>query len=367
VRTSQMQIILVAAVAAVVASGAFTTALAHEGLPSEYTYRDDVRPIFVKHCAGCHRPGGAAPMSLLSYSEAVPWANAVKMQVLGDQMPPWLPADGVGAFAHTRSLTAAEIDVLIDWTIGETPEGKPLSASEIGDIDVPAGWTMGTPELVLRGETDFVIGEEDYELSHCLVLPTATTRARVASAFEVKPGLATIVRRATIHLGDSCEGSWPLATWLPGQGSVSLSGERGYEIPAGASVAVELLYVKGWEDEGKRLTDRTELGISFSDAAQAVTGLRVSEASHTFSDSVELVAIYPDTGPDTELDAPVRVEVVLPGQAAEAILVIDDFSAQWREKYVLTEPLTLPAGTELRLSQAVVWLDVIAPTAPLAE
>ncbi len=358
-----MQTKLVSAVVAVLASGAFTGALAHEGLPSDYNFRDDIRPIFAKHCAGCHRPGGAAPMSLLSYSDAVPWANSVKMQVLGEQMPPWLPVDGVGAFRHTRSLTAAEIDILIDWTIGQTPEGEPLTADELRELEPAATeWAMGTPDLVLKAEADVLIGEDDYELEHCLVLPTGMAQARVASAFEVKPGLATIVRRATISLGDSCEGARPLATWLPGQGSVSLAGGSGQELPAGASVAVELLYVKGWEDEGKRLVDRSELGIRFSDSALAVSALRLS-ASHTFSESVELLAIYPELDPEE----PLRIEVVRPGGDAEAILVIEHFSRQWREKYVLAEPLSLPAGTVLRLSQPVAWIDFIESSATTAE
>lgn len=353
-----MRVSAMFAVAMMLASGA----LAHEGLPSEYNFRDDVRPIFVKHCAGCHRPGGVAPMSLLSYSDAVPWANSVKMQVLDDQMPPWLPTEGIGKFQHTRSLSAEEIDILIDWVIGQTPEGDPLTAAEVA-VEAPPEWAMGTPDLVLTPDTDVILGEDDYELTQCVVLPLGTTEARVASEFEVKPGLATLTRRATIHLGESCEGSRPLATWLPGQGSVSLGEGRGQELPAGASLAVELFYVKGWEDEGKRLTDRSELGIRFSDSAQAVSTIRLSEASHTFTDSVEILAIYPEPG----TDEPWRLEVVHPGGHAEALLEIQQFSPQWREKYLLAEPLTLPPGTELRLSQPAVWIDFMAKSAAAAE
>ena len=350
------------AITIVLASGVFSSAFSHEGTLSEYNFRDDVRPIFVEHCSGCHRPGGAGPMSLLTYSEAVPWANAVKMQVLQVQMPPWLPADGVGAFQHTRSLTADEIDIVIDWVIGQTPEGEPLTPDEL-EMEATPEWSMGTPDLVLKPEDDVVIGEDDYELSVCLVLPTRTSESRVASEFEVKPGLATIVRRATISLGESCEGTRPLATWLPGQGSLSLAGGSGQELPAGASLAVELLYVKGWEDEGKRLTDRSELGIRFSDSARPVQAMRVSEASYTFPEDVELLALYPEPTPDK----PLRIEAVTPGGRVEPILVIEEFNAEWREKYLLAEPLRLPSGTELRISHAAVWIDFIVSSAATAE
>src|ERR1700733_9191652 len=38
------------------------------------TFNKDVLPILQKHCQECHRPGEMAPMSLLGYTEARPWA-----------------------------------------------------------------------------------------------------------------------------------------------------------------------------------------------------------------------------------------------------------------------------------------------------
>ncbi len=38
------------------------------------TFSKDVAPILYKNCASCHRPGEIAPMSLLTYEEARPWA-----------------------------------------------------------------------------------------------------------------------------------------------------------------------------------------------------------------------------------------------------------------------------------------------------
>lgn len=346
-----------------IVSGSFTAALPHEGMLSEYTYREDVRPIFVEHCSGCHRPGGAGPMSLLTYSEAVPWANSIKMQILEDEMPPWLPADGVRELRHARTLTAEEIDILIDWVVGQTPEGEPLPREEVLETETGGGWEMGTPDLVLQPEEDVVIEKDEYELTHCVVLPSGTNEPHVATAFEVSPELPSLVRRATIHLGESCEDSTPLFTWLPGQGSVSLAGSAGVELPAGATLSVELHYVKGWEDEGKRLTDRTQLGMRFSDSARPVRSVRVSHTGHRFTGDVELLAVYPDR----DSNAPLRVEAVTPDGEVEPILVIEELTPQWLEKYLLAEPLRLPSGTELRLSHPSVWIDVIEATDTAAE
>lgn len=35
----------------------------------EVTFTEDVAPIFFKKCADCHRPGEAAPFSILSYKD----------------------------------------------------------------------------------------------------------------------------------------------------------------------------------------------------------------------------------------------------------------------------------------------------------
>ena len=45
------------------------------------TFSKDVAPIIFKNCAGCHRPGEIAPMSLLTYEEARPWAKAIRDEV----------------------------------------------------------------------------------------------------------------------------------------------------------------------------------------------------------------------------------------------------------------------------------------------
>ena len=332
------------------------SAFAHEGTPSDFNYRDDVRPIFVKHCASCHQPGGVGPMSLLSYSDAVPWANAVKIQILEAQMPPWLPADGIGAFEHTRSLSAEEIDIIIDWVIGQTPEGPPMTAEEIAADAPPLGtWAMGTPDLVLTPEAEVVIGEDDYELTECVVLPTGTTEEHVVTAFELRPGTPTLVRRATVYLGDTCDVVEPIVTWIPGQGAATWPDGHGRQVPAGASLAVEILYVKGWEDEGKRITDRSELGVQFSSNAAAVETVHVAKPSHTFDRAVEIVAVYPDSREKAE--APVRVDAVAPDGTRTELLVIEAFRPEWREKYILSSPIGLPAGTTLEISQTTAWVD----------
>ena len=71
---------------------------AETGKPS-VTFTKDVAPILFHRCAGCHREGEVAPMSLLSYKDARPWAKSIKEAVLKHAMPPWL-ADP--SYVHSR-------------------------------------------------------------------------------------------------------------------------------------------------------------------------------------------------------------------------------------------------------------------------
>src|ERR1700751_963250 len=74
------------------------------------TFTGDVAAIFQERCQICHRPGEAAPFSLLTYQDARPWAKAIKAAVLMRKMPPWFADPGVGRFSNDISLGQSEID-----------------------------------------------------------------------------------------------------------------------------------------------------------------------------------------------------------------------------------------------------------------
>ena len=74
------------------------------------TFNKDVLPVLQKNCQECHRPGEVAPMSLLTYSEARPWAKALKAAVVTQKMPPWFADPKYGHFANDRRLSPEEIE-----------------------------------------------------------------------------------------------------------------------------------------------------------------------------------------------------------------------------------------------------------------
>ncbi|HCE02627.1 MAG TPA: thiol-disulfide isomerase, partial [Acidobacteria bacterium] len=76
----------VGVMALMLGSAAGTSAAEAEGTP---TFAKDIAPIFYDNCVACHRPNHLAPMSLISYEDARPWARAVKSKVLAREMPPF--------------------------------------------------------------------------------------------------------------------------------------------------------------------------------------------------------------------------------------------------------------------------------------
>src|SRR3954463_527823 len=86
------------------------------------TFSKDVAPIFYKNCTVCHRPGEVAPMSLLSYQEARPYARSIATQVAKGAMPPWHADPDHGQFLNDRSLSARDKDIVLRWANGGAPE-----------------------------------------------------------------------------------------------------------------------------------------------------------------------------------------------------------------------------------------------------
>jgi hypothetical protein len=77
-------------------------AIAHDVITTRLMWTEDISRIVYKHCASCHREGGAA-MSLETYDDARPWAKAIRDEVLSRRMPPWGAVKGVGSFRDDPS------------------------------------------------------------------------------------------------------------------------------------------------------------------------------------------------------------------------------------------------------------------------
>src|SRR5437773_12461904 len=95
--------------------------------PATVTFSKDVAPILQRSCQTCHRPGSIAPMSLLTYEEARPWAKAIKENVVLRNMPPWHidPNIGISKFKNSVALSDQEIATIAQWVDSGAPKGDP--------------------------------------------------------------------------------------------------------------------------------------------------------------------------------------------------------------------------------------------------
>src|SRR5208282_1967545 len=91
------------------------------------TFAKDIAPIFQEKCQDCHRKGGMAPMSLVTYEETRPWARSIKERVVTHQMPPWHldKTVGIQEFKNDRSLSDAQIATIVRWVDSGAPLGNP--------------------------------------------------------------------------------------------------------------------------------------------------------------------------------------------------------------------------------------------------
>src|SRR6266699_1452853 len=85
------------------------------------TFTKDVAPILYKSCVECHRPTMFAPMSLVTYDDARPWARAIKQRVTARTMPPWGADTPHGVFKNDPRLTEPEIATIASWVDAGAP------------------------------------------------------------------------------------------------------------------------------------------------------------------------------------------------------------------------------------------------------
>jgi mono/diheme cytochrome c family protein len=161
------------------------------------TFNRDVAPIIYQHCAGCHHANDIAPMSLLTYKDAKPWAAAIKEAALTRKMPPWKADPNVGKWANDPSLNAREIAAIKAWVDGGKLEGdaKDLPAAPVFTTD----WKIGKPDVIIAIPEHHLTatGPDEYEY---IVVPTNFTEDTWVVAAELRPSNRKVVHHAHVYV-----------------------------------------------------------------------------------------------------------------------------------------------------------------------
>ena len=158
----------------------------------EVTFNRNVAPIFYKNCAECHRANDIAPMALMTYKEARPWARSIREKVLTREMPPWSPDPKYGEFTNDHRLAQKEIDTIVAWVDQGAKEGdaKDLQTPEFSSI---LGWRLGKPDAVFDIGQEFKVAAGMPDTIMNFIVPTNFKEDKWVTAAEILPGNRKVV------------------------------------------------------------------------------------------------------------------------------------------------------------------------------
>lgn len=360
--------------------------------PAAVTFHKDVAPILYSNCATCHRPAGdrpgrpldpddplciaGAPFSLLDYASAREHAKAIATATRSRAMPPWLPESGHGEFANERRLGDDEIATIQRWVEQGAPEGNPRDAP---DPPVwPAGWQLGTPDLVLDVPDAFALEGGSGDVFRNFVVPVPVTSARYVRAIEFRAGNPRVLHHASLGVDASRSArrldrqdagpgfaSMPddlvqnVYGWSPGKVPVLEPAESAWTLEPGSDLVVQLHMVRS--STGERV--QPALGLFFSDTPPTRTPVAIKlesktidipagEPAYVVEDSyvlpvdVDVVSVYPHAH---ALAREMKGVATLPDGTTRSLLWIREWDVRWQDQYRYAAPLFLPRGTRVAM------------------
>ena len=344
------------------------------------TFTKDVAPIIFDRCAGCHRPDGPAPFSLLTYSAVRQRATQIAAVTKSRFMPPWKSEPGYGEFIGQHPLTDTEIGVIERWATGGTIEGNP------GDLPAPPrltdGWQLGKPDLIVTLPKPYELQAEGTDVFHIFVIPLPVDGTRYVKGVEFLPGNPKVVHHANIRIdttpasrqlddqdpGPGYEGllarsaDYPdghFLGWTPGQVTALLPKGLAWPLARSTDLIVELHMRPSGKPEvvapsvglffGDDPPDRTpamlRLGRQSIDILPGDKNYAV-EDSYVLPVDVEVQAVQPHAHYRAR---EVRGIATLPDGTSKWLIYIKDWDFRWQHVYRFVTPFTLPKGTTVAM------------------
>ena len=192
--------VMTLAVVGSIAGSATAAAAAQKAAAPAPTFSKDVLPILQRSCQNCHRPGTSAPMSLISYKDARPWARSIRQKVSARIMPPWHIDRSIGEYLEDPSLSDAEIATIVKWVDGGSPPGNAADAPApltFGDADE---WTYGEPDLVVQMQKGFTIPAKGPDFTPDEVVDPGITEDRYVKWVQIIPEAKRAVHHSHIYV-----------------------------------------------------------------------------------------------------------------------------------------------------------------------
>lgn len=281
-------------------------------------------------------------MALTTYAETRPWARAILQQVTTGSMPPWHAAGEPGRWVGEARLAATEKELIRDWVRAGAPPGNPAPAQ--APPPIPTGWRIGPPDLILTIPPTLVEGEEQ---TRTFLIETNLTQNVWVEAIEIQPGNPRLVHHASLRTLNT--------VFVPGEGPEQWPAGMAKLLPAGRPLELVIHYGRG--QDGDR--DATRIGLRFAQAPvrQQIHLLTLEQSSfaipaHAPNHTLEAAARMPQAARVLSFNVEMRYR----GKAARIhsgdLLLLDlpRYEYEWQRKYTLTQPVRLPAHSELRFT-----------------
>ena len=376
---------------------AVTLLFAFGVLGSAQTYTRDVSRIMQGKCQQCHRPNDVAPFSLLTYGDAVTYADDIKRALTDRTMPPWKPVPGFNEFRDSYAITDEERNTVLSWIDGGTPQGDP--ADQPDPLPVSSGpWQLGDPDLALV-MPEYTPPPRASDTYRCFSLPTGLTDNRFISAMQALPGNPQIVHHVVMFLdqkgesakldgqdgqpGYDCFGGPNLTSllssgnpsslagalaellngttlggWAPGARTRRLDDDIGIPLPKGSRIVMQVHY----HPAGREGADQTQLGIWFADSSKIkhrlfnipilntdfVIPAGAVNYEVTASQAIlpfiagQVITVFPHMH---LLGRQIKVEVKDRDGTRRPIISIDNWDFNWQGFYTSVNPIPIPSGS----------------------
>ena len=349
----------------------------------QVTFNRDIAPIIFRSCSTCHRPGEAAPFSLLNYPDVKKHARQIADVTKSRAMPPWLPEPQKLKFADELRLTDPQIDLIQRWVEQGELEGAPA--------DLPPqpkfveGWRLGKPDMILTAKKPLTLPPSGTDTYWNFIFPVPIQGTRWVKAVEIRPGDKRYVHHANILIDR--EGSSRRRETEPGAGFDGMEiriesqvfdpdthllfwkpGTVPYVEPEGMALRLDkgtdLILNTHLQPSGKPEVIQPSIGLYFT--AHPATKLPMllqleNDAKldipagqkdflvtdeFTLPIDVELLAIYPHAH---YLGKDVQAFATLPDGTSQTLIHIPHWNLNWQAVYRYTEPVRLPKGTRVSL------------------
>ncbi|HZS07283.1 MAG TPA: hypothetical protein VFD58_20770 [Blastocatellia bacterium] len=336
------------------------------------TFARHVAPIFQKRCEECHRQGGVAPMSLVTYEESRPWARAIREKVVSREMPPFHAAGQIGRYRNDPRLTDEEIATITKWVDGGAPQGNPkeMPAPHVWKSE----WVNGEPDLVVKVRQPYTVKASAKDQYAFFVFDYVFPEDIWIRSVDTKPGNLKVVHHANTHLvpptfkvpdegyiaghfDPGARGTITLAGWAPGVQPVMLPEGTAVKIPKGMRLGIQIHYAPTGQDA----IDQTSIGFYFVDGVVR-KHLRVLLGDRKDVEIPPGEANYSLTSTKTfSSDAVIRffhvhmhlrgksylMKLTYPDGRTETALEVPSYNFNWQRTYLLTEPMRVPKGTQV--------------------